>query len=174
MKRLSLPVPDPARTAHQDIDWPQQHHLSVLGALDANNVTLDFSWPVQPTDHGFIEAFNSEFQAECLNAHWFLTLADAREKMKHWRRYRNEVRPHSAIAYNVPIACQCGWDASVIRPTVVPAFQIAVEINTAWRVRKLPVAQFVAPKSSFEKCHARQKSLYLSENSGCKGNHPRM
>jgi putative transposase len=43
-------------------------------------------------------------KAECLSAHWFLTLADAREKMEAWRRFYNEDRPHSAIGYNVPIA----------------------------------------------------------------------
>ena len=69
----------------------------------ANNVTLDFSRPGKPTDNGFIEAFNSKLRAECLNAHWFLTLADSREKLETWRRYYNEERPHSAIGYNVPI-----------------------------------------------------------------------
>ncbi|WP_453973980.1 integrase core domain-containing protein [Amorphus sp. MBR-141] len=29
--------------------------------------------------------------------------ADAREKLEDWRRDYNEVRPHSAIGYNVPI-----------------------------------------------------------------------
>ena len=43
----------------------------------ANNITLDFSRSGKPTDNGFIEAFNSKRRAECLNAHWFLTLADA-------------------------------------------------------------------------------------------------
>jgi putative transposase len=37
-------------------------------------------------------------------AHWFMSLADAREKLDAWRRDYNEVRPHSAIGYNVPIA----------------------------------------------------------------------
>lgn len=69
----------------------------------ANDVTLDFSRPGKPTDNGFIEAFNSKLRSECLNAHWFLTLADAREKLENWRRDYNEVRPHSAIGYNVPI-----------------------------------------------------------------------
>jgi putative transposase len=69
-------------------------------------VTLDFSRPGKPTDNGFIETFNSKFQAECLNAHWFLSLADAREKLDTWRRDYNEVRPHSAIGYKVPIALQ--------------------------------------------------------------------
>jgi hypothetical protein len=70
----------------------------------ANDVTLDFSRPGKPTDNGYIEAFNSKFRAECLNAHWFLTLADAREELENWRQYYNEDRPHSAIGYNVPIA----------------------------------------------------------------------
>lgn len=48
---------------------------------------LDFSRPGKPTDNQtFIEAFNGRFRAECLNQHWFLTLADAREKMGDWRR----------------------------------------------------------------------------------------
>jgi putative transposase len=70
----------------------------------ANDVTLNFSRPGKPTDNGFIEAFNSKLRAECLNAHWFMSLADAREKLDAWRRDYNEVRPHSAIGYNVPIA----------------------------------------------------------------------
>lgn len=68
-----------------------------------NNVTLDFSRPGKPTDNAFIEAFNGRFRAECLNAHWFLTLADAQEKMEDWRRYYNEERPHGAIGQRAPI-----------------------------------------------------------------------
>ncbi|MFC2926605.1 integrase core domain-containing protein, partial [Hyphobacterium vulgare] len=68
----------------------------------ANDVTLDFSRPGKPTDNGFIEAFNSKLRTESLNAHWFMSLADAREKLEAWRREYNEVRPHSAIGYNVP------------------------------------------------------------------------
>jgi putative transposase len=69
-----------------------------------NGVTLDFSRPGKPTDNAFIEAFNGRFRAECLNAHWFLSLADAAEKLEAWRRDYNEERPHSAIGNNVPAA----------------------------------------------------------------------
>ena len=65
-------------------------------------MTLDFSRPGRPTDNAFIEAFNGKLRQECLSAHWFLTLADVREKMEAWRRFYNEDRPHSAIGYNVP------------------------------------------------------------------------
>ena len=68
-----------------------------------NGVTLDFSRPGKPTDNAFIEAFNGRFRAECLNAHWFMSLEDAREKLEDWRKYYNEVRPHGAIGQKAPI-----------------------------------------------------------------------
>ena len=71
-----------------------------------NGVVLDFSRPGKPTDNAFIEAFNGRFRAECLNAHWFLSLADAQEKVETWRRYYNEDRPHGAIGNKPPISLQ--------------------------------------------------------------------
>jgi putative transposase len=69
-----------------------------------NNVTLDFSRPGKPTDNAFIESFNGRLRAECLNTHWFLSVADAREKLEDWRRDYNEVRPHGAIGNKPPAA----------------------------------------------------------------------
>jgi putative transposase len=66
-------------------------------------VTLDFSRPGKPTDNAFIESFNGKFRSECLNAHWFMCLADAAEKCEAWRRDYNEVRPHSAIGNKPPV-----------------------------------------------------------------------
>ena len=66
-------------------------------------VTLDFSRPGKPTDNAFIESFNGKFRAECLNAHWFMSLDDARRKCEAWRRDYNEERPHSAIGNKAPI-----------------------------------------------------------------------
>jgi putative transposase len=77
-----------------------------------NGVTLDFSRPGKPTDNAFIEAFNSKFRSECLNAHWFMSLDDARSKMEDWRRYYNEERPHSGIGQNVPIQLHNSGGAS--------------------------------------------------------------
>lgn len=72
----------------------------------AHGVTLDFSRPGKPTDNAFAEAFNSRIRSECMNAHWFMTLADAREKLEAWRSYYNEERPHGAIGNKVPISLQ--------------------------------------------------------------------
>ena len=78
----------------------------------ANDVTLDFSRPGKPTDNAYIEAFNGRFRAECLNTHWFLTLADAREKLEEWRRYYNEHRPHGAVGNKSPITLINPGDAT--------------------------------------------------------------
>jgi len=69
-------------------------------------VTPDFSRPGKPTDNAFIEAFNGRFREDCLNADWFLSLADAQEKVENWRKYYDEERPHDAIGNKPPILLQ--------------------------------------------------------------------
>ena len=67
-----------------------------------NKVILDFSRPGKPTDNAFIESFNGSVRAECLNENWFLSLADAKEKVESWRVDYNEQRPHSALGNLAP------------------------------------------------------------------------
>ena len=62
-----------------------------------NGVELDFSRPGKPTDNAFIEAFNGRFRQECLNENWFLSLADAEEKVETWRNHYSGERPDSAL-----------------------------------------------------------------------------
>jgi transposase InsO family protein len=69
-----------------------------------NGVQIDFSRPGKPTDNAFIEAFNARLRAECLNASWFLFLADARQRIEEWRCHDNEERPHSALGNLTPRA----------------------------------------------------------------------
>lgn len=69
-----------------------------------NGVELDFSRPGTPTDNAFIEAFNARVRAECLNASWFLSLADARQRIEAWRIDYNTERPHSALGHLTPRA----------------------------------------------------------------------
>jgi len=65
-------------------------------------VELDFSRPGKPTDNAKVESFNGRFRQECLNAHWFLSLEDAKAKIAAWRQYYNETRPHSALQWATP------------------------------------------------------------------------
>jgi putative transposase len=75
-------------------------------------ITLDYSRPGKPTDNPFIESFNGSLRDECLNTHWFLSLADAREKIESWRADYNHFRPHSSLADRSPVqfaeACRKG------------------------------------------------------------------
>lgn len=81
-----------------------------------NGVGIDFSRPGKPTDNAFIEAFNARLRAECLNASWFLSLADARERIEKWSRHYNEERPHSALGNLTPRAfanqAQQAWNVA--------------------------------------------------------------
>ena len=67
-------------------------------------VILDFSRPGKPTDNAFIESFYGMFRQECLNAHWFMSLDDARMKMEEWREDYNSVRRQSAMGNKPPIS----------------------------------------------------------------------
>ena len=67
-----------------------------------NGVELDFSRAGTPTDNAKVESFNGRFRRECLNAHWFLSLDDAKRKIEAWRQYYNEIRPHSALNWATP------------------------------------------------------------------------
>lgn len=58
--------------------------------------------PGRPMQNGQVESFNGRFRDECLNASWFVNLADAREKIEAWRRDYNAERPHSSLDYRTP------------------------------------------------------------------------
>jgi transposase InsO family protein len=60
-------------------------------------MTRTFSRPGKPSDHVFIESFNGSFRDECLNVHWFLSKADAKEKIEAWRQEYNRFRPHISL-----------------------------------------------------------------------------
>lgn len=93
-------------------------------ALDAwayaHGVDLVFSRPGKPTDNGYIESFNGKLRDECLNSHWFTTLADARSIIEAWRCDYNETRPHSALGQLSPTAFALRsmvFDRSTLIPT---------------------------------------------------------
>lgn len=83
-----------------------------------HDVEIDFSRPGKPTDNGLCESFNGRFREECLNAHWFLSLEDATCKIEAWRRYYNEVRPHTALQWRTPMeyAHQCRLQQELVVP----------------------------------------------------------
>jgi len=69
-----------------------------------NGVEIVFSRSGKPTDNAYIEAFNCRLRAECLNASWFLSLADACARIEEWRCHYHEDRPHTALGGLTPRA----------------------------------------------------------------------
>ena len=57
-----------------------------------------------PWENGYVESFNSRFRDELLDRELFLSLAEARWVVDHWRLDYNHRRPHSALDYQTPAA----------------------------------------------------------------------
>ena len=72
--------------------------------------------PGKPTQNAYIESFNGKLRDECLNQHWFLSLADARERIEAWRIDYDENRPRSALGNDSPRASRTAW-ASGLTPS---------------------------------------------------------
>jgi putative transposase len=71
---------------------------------DDNGVELVFIRPGKPIENCFVESFNGKMRDECLNAHWFTTVRDARRTVERWRQDYNHVRPHSSLGEMTPVA----------------------------------------------------------------------
>jgi putative transposase len=83
-------------------------------------VQLRFIAPGKPVENAFVESFNGRLRDECLNEHWFLSLADARWIVELWRQDYNQARPHSALSYQTPDAFRRGLaDRTVTRQAPV-------------------------------------------------------
>lgn len=73
-----------------------------LAWCEESGITLNHIQPGRPMQNGHVESFNGRLRDECLNASWFLNLADAKRKIERWRQEYNAERPHSSLAYRTP------------------------------------------------------------------------
>jgi len=71
--------------------WLAQHAVQTV-YIDAG----------KPWQNGTNESFNGKLRDECLNLEWFRHRPEARIVIEQWRRYYNEQRPHSSLAYRTP------------------------------------------------------------------------
>ena len=77
-----------------------------------HRVQLHFIQPGKPTQNAYIESFNGKFRDECLNAHYFSDLADAREKIEKRRLLYNCERPHQSLGCLTPVEFVTEWEKS--------------------------------------------------------------
>jgi transposase InsO family protein len=77
---------------------------AMLTWAHARGVTLRLIEPGKPTQNAYSESFNGRFRDECLNEHWFTSLAHARAIIERWRREYNEERPKKGLGGLTPAA----------------------------------------------------------------------
>ena len=66
------------------------------------DITLRLIEPGKPNQNAYIESFNGRLRDECLNEHWFTSLAHARVLIERWRREYNEERPKKILGGMTP------------------------------------------------------------------------
>jgi transposase InsO family protein len=67
-----------------------------------NQVLLKLIEPGKPNQNAYVESFNGRLRDECLNEHWFTSLAHARVEIERWRREYNEERPKKSLGGLTP------------------------------------------------------------------------
>jgi putative transposase len=67
-------------------------------------VTLRLIEPGKPTQNAYIESFNGRLRDECLNEHWFTSVAHAQAVIEAWRQEYNEERPKKSLGGLTPAA----------------------------------------------------------------------
>jgi len=83
-----------------------------------HGVTLRQIEPGKPNQNAYVESFNGRLRDECLNEHWFVSLAHAQAVINVWVREYNEERPKKALGGLTP-ACyakQLATKAVTINP----------------------------------------------------------
>ncbi len=89
---------------------PELASRHIIGWCEEKKINLVHIQPGKPMQNGHVESFNGRFRDECLNASWFRTLADAREKISSWRDEYNGERPHSSLDYRTPVSLPGSWN----------------------------------------------------------------
>ena len=77
---------------------------AMLNWAHARGVRLFLIEPGKPNQNAYIESFNGRLRDECLNEHWFVSLAHARVVIEAWRREYNEERPKKSLGGLTPSA----------------------------------------------------------------------
>lgn len=81
----------PEFTGRAMLTWAHRH-----------GIALRLIEPGKPNQNAYIESFNGRFRDECLNEHWFMSLAHARAVIETWRREYNEQRPKRSLGGLTP------------------------------------------------------------------------
>jgi transposase InsO family protein len=77
---------------------------AMLTWAHARGVRLFLIQPGKPNQNAYIESFNGRLRDECLNEHWFVSLAHAKAVIEAWLCEYNEERPKKSLGGLTPSA----------------------------------------------------------------------
>jgi putative transposase len=81
---------------------PEFTGKSMLTWAHRNGIALRLIEPGKPNQNAYVESFNGRLRDECLNEHWFISVAHARAVIETWRREYNEERPKRSLGGLTP------------------------------------------------------------------------
>ena len=82
---------------------PEFRSRALMAWSEERGVRLEYIQLGKPVQNAYVESFNGRLRDECLNANWFTSLKDARQKIESWRDDYNQQRPHSSLNYLPPV-----------------------------------------------------------------------
>lgn len=91
---------------------------AMLNWAHRRGIALRLIEPGKPNQNAYVESFNGRFRDECLNEHWFMSLAHARALIEAWRQEYNNERPKKSLGGLTP--AQFAKQLAV-RPHTMPA-----------------------------------------------------
>jgi len=81
---------------------PEFTGKAMLTWAHRHGIALRLIEPGKPNQNAYVESFNGRLRDECLNEHWFMSLAHARAVIESWRREYNEERPKRSLGGLTP------------------------------------------------------------------------
>jgi transposase InsO family protein len=81
---------------------PEFTGKAMLNWAHRRGIALRLIEPGKPNQNAYVESFNGRFRDECLNEHWFMSLAHARALIEAWRREYNDERPKRSLGGLTP------------------------------------------------------------------------
>ena len=81
---------------------PEFTGKAMLTWAHRHGIALRLIEPGKPNQNAYVESFNGRLRDECLNEHWFMSLAHARAVIEAWRREYNEERPKRSLGGLTP------------------------------------------------------------------------
>jgi len=81
---------------------PEFTGKAILNWAHRRGIALRLIEPGKPNQNAYVESFNGRFRDECLNEHWFMSLAHARALIEAWRKEYNDERPKRSLGGLTP------------------------------------------------------------------------